>query len=1068
VRERVLALVAEKTGYPPDMLALDLDLEADLGIDTVKQAEVFAAIREAYGIARDDKLRLRDYPTLAHVIGFVRERRPDLAGSAAAAAPAAVASLPAAAASPPVAAAPAVAAPGDAGGDPVRERVLALVAEKTGYPPDMLALDLDLEADLGIDTVKQAEVFAAIREAYGIARDDKLRLRDYPTLAHVIGFVRERKPDLAGSAADAARGAVPGAAASAPAKPEPPAVRSFEAAGRVPRRVPVPMLRAPLALCTATGVALGAGSRVLVAADRAGAAEALTRVLEAQGAAVLSVASEEDGEALEARVRGWLAQGGVQGVYWLPALDAGPGLDALDPAGWRALLRARVKRLYTVMRLLWDAVGTPSSFLVAATRLGGQHGYDLAGALEPLGGAVTGFVKAYKRERPEALVKAVDFSAEAGPEEIASSLLDETLRDPGAIEIGRVGELRCGIGLEERSVEDGGPGLALGPESVFVVTGAAGSIVSAIVADLAAASGGGSFHLVDRVPEPDPLDPDLARFASDREGLKRELAERLRARGDRPTPVRVERELAGLERSRAALDAIEAVTRAGGKVRWHAVDLLDEKAVEKAMHEVRAGGAPVDVVLHAAGLESSRQLPDKDRAEFDRVFDVKSDGFFHVLHGLGEHPLRAVVGFSSIAGRFGNGGQTDYSAANDLLCKCLSHLRRMRPEVRALAVDWTGWAKIGMAARGSIPVLLGQAGIELLDPDAGIPWVRRELTLGGARGEVVVAGALGVLARELDAGGGFDAAALGAAPGAGPMLAGARGRMTQEGVFFETRLDPAQQPFLDDHRIEGTPVLPGVMGLEGFAEAASLLAPGWRLAAVEEVRFLAPFKFYRDAPRDVILRCVATPEADAIVACCELLGTRVLAGQPEPTTSLHFSGRVRLVREAPAPQRASVPTPPAEKSCARAEDVYRLYFHGPAYRVIDRAWRQGPGAAALLASALPPNHAPPALALRAAPRLVEACFQVAGLWEMAERGRLALPHSLASVAFLLPPEEATGWLFAVATPDPEGEAFGATVVDASGRALVRLRGYRTVALPEALDAERAAPLRAAFGGGSGT
>ena len=47
------------------------------------------------------------------------------------------------------------------------ERVLAIVAEETGYPADLLDLDLDLEADLGIDTVKQAEVFAAIREAYG-------------------------------------------------------------------------------------------------------------------------------------------------------------------------------------------------------------------------------------------------------------------------------------------------------------------------------------------------------------------------------------------------------------------------------------------------------------------------------------------------------------------------------------------------------------------------------------------------------------------------------------------------------------------------------------------------------------------------------------------------------------------------------------------------------------------------------------------------------------------------------------------------------------------------------------
>ena len=65
---------------------------------------------------------------------------------------------------------------------PVAERIVALVAEQTGYPADMLDMDLDLEADLGIDTVKQAELFATIREAYGIERDDTLKLRDYPTL----------------------------------------------------------------------------------------------------------------------------------------------------------------------------------------------------------------------------------------------------------------------------------------------------------------------------------------------------------------------------------------------------------------------------------------------------------------------------------------------------------------------------------------------------------------------------------------------------------------------------------------------------------------------------------------------------------------------------------------------------------------------------------------------------------------------------------------------------------------------------------------------------------------------
>ena len=57
-------------------------------------------------------------------------------------------------------------------------------------------MDLDLEADLGVDTVKQAETFAAVREAYGIARQENLKLRDFPTLTHVVKFVYDFRPDL--------------------------------------------------------------------------------------------------------------------------------------------------------------------------------------------------------------------------------------------------------------------------------------------------------------------------------------------------------------------------------------------------------------------------------------------------------------------------------------------------------------------------------------------------------------------------------------------------------------------------------------------------------------------------------------------------------------------------------------------------------------------------------------------------------------------------------------------------------------------------------------------------------
>ena len=208
VTEQVLAMVAEKTGYPRDMLDMDLDLEADLGVDTVKQAEIFAAIRAAFDIPRQENLKLRDYPTLAHVVRFVHDMRPDLGtGERGIGVVEQGTGVVAETTAPGIEAQPATVT------DPVAPRVLAIVAEKTGYPQDMLDLDLDLEADLGVDTVKQAETFAAIRETFDIPRKEDLKLRDYPTLSHVIGFVHDMRPDLAVVEQVTGGGGAPAAAA---------------------------------------------------------------------------------------------------------------------------------------------------------------------------------------------------------------------------------------------------------------------------------------------------------------------------------------------------------------------------------------------------------------------------------------------------------------------------------------------------------------------------------------------------------------------------------------------------------------------------------------------------------------------------------------------------------------------------------------------------------------------------------------------------------------------------------------------------------------------------------------
>ncbi|MCL2878537.1 MAG: SDR family NAD(P)-dependent oxidoreductase, partial [Acidobacteria bacterium] len=892
VKEKVIQIIAEKTGYPEDMLDPDLDLEADLGVDTVKQAEMFAAIRESYDIPRDENLKMRDFPTLAHVVQFVYDHRPDLA--------AAKETMPPEAA---VAFAMAVAvsnmeiAVKDAASDGVKEKVIQIIAEKTGYPEDMLDPDLDLEADLGVDTVKQAEMFAAIRESYDIPRDENLKMRDFPTLAHVVQFVYDHRPDLAAgkSAALTADATTATAAAEKPqmfAAVQPTVSGNMEAANAVPRRVPVPRLRPPLDLCKPTGVFLGKGSRVAVMPDNGGAAKALVAKLEKAGVEALVIEGAPDAESFEKTLSDWKASGPIQGVYWLPALDTAKALTDMNSDEWREALRVRAKLLFAAMRALYDKLSEPGTFLVSAVRLGGQHGYDAAGAYNPLGGAVTGLTKAMKREKPELTVKAVDFEADQSPDKIAELLFAETLGDPGAVEIGYKEGRRWTVGFEEQVITTP-DSVQFNKDSVFVVTGAAGSIVSAITADITASAGGGTFYLLDLAPEPDAANPDIARLDTDLEGLKRDIFARLKERGERATPVLVDKEIAVLERAQAALAAIQAVRGAGGTAYYHSLNLLDTAAVAGVMKTVSERYGRVDALIHAAGLEISRIVPDKKPSEFDLVFDVKSDGWFNLLSGLGKTPIGAAVVFSSVAGRFGNAGQTDYSAANDLLCKCVSNFRTSRPETRGLALDWTAWSGIGMAARGSIPAIMKQAGIDMLPPEAGIPITRREL-LAGTSAELVIGRKLGVMVNDFDADGGLS---LEAVKAGGVMTGKVTGLSLYDGLTVETELDPAKQPFLYDHQIDGVPVLPGVMGVEAMAETALLLFPGLHIAAIEDVNFLTPFKFYRNQPRVVTVQAVYTADdkdGNDILADCRLTGSRKLHGQDEAEVTTHFTGRVRL------------------------------------------------------------------------------------------------------------------------------------------------------------------------------
>jgi hypothetical protein len=276
--------------------------------------------------------------------------------------------------------------------------------------------------------------------------------------------------------------------------------------------------------------------------------------------------------------------------------------------------------------------------------------------------------------------------------------------------------------------------------------------------------------------------------------------------------------------------------------------------------------------------------------------------------------------------------------------------------------------------------------------------------------------------------------------------------------------------------MDGTPLLPGVMGVEGFAEIASLIAsdlgcakPCYTVASIEDVDFFQPLKFYRQEPRIATWRAAVAPEATGLVADVTLESTREIAATGAQQHATHFFGRVHLVPRSEDPVDMLVVEPPAWNGAAAkssaivgSSDIYRVYFHGPAFQVLDGVQREGNAVIGKLRADLPAFTGAPVHMLTL-PRLLELCLQTAGVWEIGKTGVLALPTAIDRVVVHQVPQEGAA-LYAQMEPRPGSDdelAFDGRVVDEKGQVYLEMNGYRTARLPTTIDPEQVAPLKAA-------
>ena len=585
-------------------------------------------------------------------------------------------------------------APGPPSVDDLPGLVVATICESTGYPPDIVDPDLDLEAELGIDSIKRAEVAGEIAVKLGIPGDaadfeisDLIKAR---TVRDIVAW-------LAGQAG--------GRPVASPGSGQP---LQSQAPSAPPSRLLPKLVPASLASGSPRIVK---GARFLITGDTP-VGEALAEALRELGALphAWHPGSEHIPDPAEA-----------DGLILLDGLteSAGPLPVSLFPV-IKAALRDDGRREAKGPRWL------------------------LAAGLEdrPESAGLAGLLRTVDVEYPQAGARHVALDRVVPAAEAAGWLVAELLSDVGEPAVSYrdgvryVRELAASdltVSADDDSDAAAVRALGLDQDSVVVVVGGARGIASGVARALASASGcrvelmGRTTLPSDDEPSGDEEAADIA-AAADLPALRAALS----ASGTMP-PAEVNRRAVSILAQREVRSTLAELRALGNPVAYRSVDVRDADATRQAIKAVCAAHGRIDGLVFAAGVVEDKLIAEKTAESFARVFDAKVAGARVVLDTLDEQGCepRFTVLFGSIAA-YGSRGQVDYAAANDAL-EALGANWSSRSGRRCVTVNWGPWAPVGEHAGMVTPGLARQftkQGLGLIDPAEGVRCLLRELAWG--------------------------------------------------------------------------------------------------------------------------------------------------------------------------------------------------------------------------------------------------------------------------------------------------------------------------------------------------
>ena len=913
ISDTVLAVVAEKTGYPVEMLSLSMGMDSDLGIDSIKRVEIMAALRgKLPGSPEIKPEHLGSLQTLDQVVGFLSNNKSVVAAKAGT----------------------------QRLGTENSDALLAVVAEKTGYPVEMLNLGMGMDSDLGIDSIKRVEIMAALRgKLPGSPEIKPEHLGTLRTLQQVADF-------LLGESSEQAM---------APAVPAAPAVIARLAHSEPPsdvRRQLIGPIELPR-IDDREPINLPAGALVWLSDD----------------GSELSQRIEERLRALRFKVHRGDARDGFP--VELPASLAALVIVAPAAGSDDAFIRQAFGLMQRCGPALRKSASAGGAILVTVSKLDGAFGFGEPGAKsDPVSGGLAGMLKTARHEWPQVHCKAIDLdpawlAAGAAAEKIVAEMFRA-----GPVEVGLSAQRRVALETAVAAIERNAPQPAFAPGDVVVVSGGARGVTGEAALALARAFRP-TLILLGR-SELGDSEPAWLQDLQTEAGIKKAFAARQGGGSPKAVEAKYREVIAGRE-IRAQLGRLEA---AGARAFYHALDVRDGAAAARTLTEVRRRHGAIRGLVHGAGVLADRRIEDKTAEQFDLVYGTKVAGLRNLLAALAQDELKAIALFSSYSGRVGRIGQVDYAAANEVLNKLAQLESRRRPDCRVVSINWGPWNG-GMATAG-VRKLFAQEGIGLIEPAAGAEFLVRELC-SGSKNEVEVL-------------------ALGPAPVGASVPAQLHPVAAADHVAFVREVSVAALPFLESHVFNGRAVLPAALMVEWLAQAALHGNPGMAFHGLDNFKVLKGIVLDAGQTIMVSLRTGAATPRDKLHVVPVRMTSQTGSDKGLGREVLHAQADVLLTTEnlpaAPEPVLVDIPG-------GGFADAYSIgvLFHGAALHGIERVEGLAErGIAAILKAASAPikwmTH-PLRGTWIADPLALDSAFQMMILWSAAQRGAPSLPSAFA-------------------------------------------------------------------------